>query len=159
LELSAKTEYAVRAMIDLAAQGGGQTTFDEIARRQRVPPTFIPQIMRDLGRAGLVTTVRGFGGGVRLAMAPEAISVRAVFEAVQGPMALYRCLAQAECDHEADCALRDVWIAAQAEMLRVFERTTLADLLTNVTKQKCPGCAASTASQSCKTNREATHAR
>jgi len=139
LELPAKTEYAMRAIVDLAAQRGGQTTFDEIAQRQKVPPNFMPQIMRELARAGLVTTVRGFGGGVRLALDPGEISVRAVMEAVQGPLALYRCLSQAECEHEADCVLRDLWVQAQDEMLKVFERTTVADLLRRVRRRKCSG--------------------
>ena len=134
------------------------TTFDEIARRQNVPPNFMPQIMRDLRRAGLVTTVRGFGGGVRLAVPPSEINVRAVFQAVEGPMALYRCLTQVECEHESDCALREVWLGAQEEMLKVFERTTLADLLKKVRKQTCPGCGAPAECGPGKTAREATHA-
>jgi len=159
VELSAKTGYAVRAMVDLAAQKGGQTTFEEVARRQNVPPNFMPQIMRDLRRAGLVTTVRGFGGGVRLAAPPGEISVRAVFEAVEGPMALYRCLAQAECGHEGDCALREVWLLAQQEMLKVFERATLADLLKKVHMHKCPATGGAAARGPTMTQREATHAR
>jgi len=90
----------------------------------------MPQIMRDLGKAGLVRTARGFGGGVRLARPARQVSLRAVIEAMQGPVAIYRCLAkEADCPQAQDCRLRKVYQRAQQAMLRVMERTSLEDLI------------------------------
>ena len=132
MELLTKAEYGVRAAMDLARCGEDQTTFNAIADRQRIPPKFMPQIMRDLSKAGLVVTTRGFRGGVRLARPPSQISLRAVVEAIEGPLALYRCLVSTSaCERAAECSLRPVWSRAQDALLQVFERTALSDLARN----------------------------
>ena len=92
MQLTSRTEYAVRAMIDLASLEGGQATAKEIAKRQEIPPKFLPQIMVDLSRAGLVQGTRGSGGGVRLAADPTKVTLRRIVDAIEGPMALYACL-------------------------------------------------------------------
>jgi Rrf2 family protein len=132
LELSTKAEYGVRAAIDLARCGDEQSTFHAIADRQSIPPKFMPQIMRDLAKAGLVVTTRGFRGGVRLARPAHQITLRAVVEAIEGPMALYRCLASpAACERSPYCTLRPVWVRAQDAMLDVLGRTLLSHLARN----------------------------
>lgn len=131
MELSAKAEYGVRAMLDLGLNGG-RTTFDEIAGRQRIPQGFMPQIMRDLGKAGLVVTSRGFGGGVRLAGDPAAITVRAIVEALEGPLRVFRCLSDpGRCPANADCAVQEMWSRVQRRMAEVLEHITLAELVAN----------------------------
>lgn len=136
MELSAKAEYGVRAMLDLGLQGG-QSTFEEIAGRQGIPPKFMPEIMRDLGKAGLVVTTRGFGGGVRLALEPEDVTVRAVVEALEGPLVIFRCLSNpGRCPADENCAVQEMWSQAQEEMAGVLERTTLADLVAGARKRR-----------------------
>ena len=86
--------------------------------------------MRDLCRAGIVRTARGFGGGVWLARPAREVSLRAVVEAIQGPIAIYRCLSEnGGCTQEANCRLRKVYMQAQDAMIGVMEHTTLADLI------------------------------
>ena len=132
LELSTKAEYGVRAAIDLAQCGDQQTTFQAIADRQGIPPKFMPQIMRDLSKAGLVVTTRGFRGGVRLARPSAEISLRSLVEAIEGPLAIYRCLASTSvCPRAAHCTLRPVWLQAQEALLEVFEDTALSELARN----------------------------
>jgi Rrf2 family protein len=132
LELSTKAEYGVRAAIDLAQCSEEQTTFHAIADRQGIPPKFMPQIMRDLSKAGLVVTTRGFRGGVKLARSSAEISLRALVEAIEGPLAIYRCLASASvCPRAPHCSLRPVWMRAQEALLQVFERTPLSELARN----------------------------
>lgn len=132
MELSTKAEYGVRAAIDLAQCRGEQTTFHAIAERQDIPPKFMPQIMRDLSKAGLVVTTRGFRGGVKLARSPQEISLRAVVEAIEGPIAIYRCLtAISSCPRAAHCSVRPVWMRGQKAMLAIFERTPLSELARN----------------------------
>ena len=86
--------------------------------------------MRDLCRAGIVRTARGFGGGVWLARPAHQVSLRAVVEAIQGPIALYRCLIEdGNCPQREGCRLREVYVQAQDALIGVMERTTLADLI------------------------------
>jgi Rrf2 family protein len=132
LEFSTKAEYGVRAAIDLAQCGDQQTTFQAVADRQGIPPKFMPQIMRDLSKAGLVITMRGFRGGVRLARPSAEISLRSVVEAIEGPLAIYRCLTSASVCHRAPhCTLRPVWMRAQRALLAVLEETALSELARN----------------------------
>ena len=72
MELTRKAEYAIAALVDLASQEKGAFTLSrEIAKRQRIPSNFIPQIMATLSRKGWVEGVRGSGGGVRLRVPPR----------------------------------------------------------------------------------------
>jgi len=136
VELSAKAEYGVRAMLELGLREG-QSTFEEIANCQSIPPGFMPEIMRDLSKAGLVATSRGFGGGVRLAIDAAAITVRAIVEALQGPLAIFRCLnAPQKCPGHENCVVQEMWSRAQGEMANVLERTMLADLVASARERQ-----------------------
>lgn len=131
MQLTSRTEYAVRAMLDLAKLEGGQATAKEIARRQEIPPKFLPQIMVDLSRAGLVQGTRGSGGGVRLAVDPAKVTIRRIVDAIEGPMALYGCLEESGvCQREGRCEVQHVWAWAQSRFLRALEDFTLYDLVT-----------------------------
>jgi Rrf2 family transcriptional regulator, iron-sulfur cluster assembly transcription factor len=130
MQLTSRTEYAVRAMIDLARLDGGQATAKEIAKRQEIPPKFLPQIMVDLSRAGLVQGTRGSGGGVRLAVDPAKVTLRRIVDAIEGPMALYACLEEGGvCHREGRCEVQHVWAWAQSRFLRALEEFTLLDLV------------------------------
>lgn len=131
MQLTSRTEYAVRAMVDLARLEGGQATAKEIAKRQDIPPKFLPQIMVDLSRAGLVQGTRGSGGGVRLAVDPAKVTVRRIVDAIEGPMALYNCLEEGgACRKQGQCEVQHVWAWAQSRFLRALEDFTLYDLVT-----------------------------
>ena len=76
MKLSTKGRYAVMAMVDLAAHyGEGPVTLSDIASRQEISLSYLEQLFAKLRRAGLVQSVRGPGGGYKLAMAPHALSV------------------------------------------------------------------------------------
>jgi Rrf2 family protein len=131
MQLTSRTEYAVRAMVDLARLEGGQATAKEIAKRQDIPPKFLPQIMVDLSRAGLVQGTRGSGGGVRLAVDPAKVTVRRIVDAIEGPMALYGCLEDGGvCRRQGRCEVQHVWAWAQSRFLKALEEFTLYDLVT-----------------------------
>ena len=118
-------------MLDLAQGEGGQTTLEEIAERQGVPPTMMPGIVHALARAGLAETARGHGGGVRLGRPAEGISVRHVLESLERPLRLQRCEELGpRCPRrgQAACALREMWARTEAAVLGVWEATTLAEL-------------------------------
>jgi len=131
MQITAKTEYALRAMVELASCEGETSTAAEIAARQGIPEKILPGIVRSLATAGLVETARGFGGGVRLAQPPEAVSVRDVWEALEGPLELSRCAAAgSNCPIGLGerCPLQGLWERTRARMLEEWSSTTLRDL-------------------------------
>ncbi len=88
MRLSRRARYALCGVFDLAFNGHGEPIrVQQIGERQGIPHRFLEQIFRDLGRAGLVQGKRGPGGGYVLAQPPEDITLRAIVEAVEGPIA------------------------------------------------------------------------
>lgn len=130
VRLSAKTEYALRAMIDLAMHPGVRTTFLDIARRQGIPRKFLPTVLHSLIQSGLVTSTRGYGGGVQLAGDAEKITVRQIIEKVDGQQILYDCEVRGnDCAQQGQCKLRSVLINAGEAMLDVMAHVSLAELV------------------------------
>lgn len=130
IRLSAKTDYALRAMIDLAMHPEERTTLPAIAERQGIPRKFLPTVLQSLIQAGLVHTIRGYGGGVELARNAEKISVRQIIESVEGRQQLYDCdIRGNDCAMLEECRLRDLLRKAETAMLEVLGDTTLADLI------------------------------
>jgi Rrf2 family protein len=131
VRLSAKTEYALRAMLDLAEQSKNKrTTLPAIAERQGMPRKFLPMVLESLIQARLVHSTRGFGGGVELACEPSEVTIRQIIESVDGPQQLYSGNARGnEKEHPLDSGLRNVLDLASQAMLDVLEKTTLGDLL------------------------------
>ena len=130
VRLSAKTDYALRAMLDLAMHPDVRTTFPAIAERQGIPRKFLPTVLQSLIQTGLVRTIRGYGGGIELAGNPAEISIRQIVESVEGRQQLYDCDSRnLDCTSKANCLLRDVLDRAGNAMLGVLENTTLAALV------------------------------
>ncbi|MHB9133514.1 MAG: RrF2 family transcriptional regulator [Armatimonadota bacterium] len=130
IRISAKTEYALRAMIDLAMHPDERTTFPAIAERQGIPRKFLPTVLQSLTQAGLVRTIRGYGGGVELCCDPSTITLRSIVENVEGPQQLHDCDSRSiECGRKGECLLRGVLECAGNAMMQVLETTTLADLV------------------------------
>ena len=128
VRISAKADYAVRAMLTLVA-ADAPVPADEVCRRHDLPTPFLQKILGELRQSGLVTTVRGREGGHRLARAPEEITVADVLRAVEGPLADVHGQAPEDVDYGQGAeVLQDVWIALRANMRAVLEHVTLADL-------------------------------
>lgn len=108
---------------------GTVVMIDDVSREERIPKSFAAKIFQSLVRAGLVRSNRGSGGGFTLAKAPEEITVLDVIEAIEGKIALQRCLTEpTACDHSGGCALCGLFEQAQDRVKEVFSRTNLADL-------------------------------
>jgi Rrf2 family protein len=130
VRVSAKVDYGLRAMVELAAAPPGFVTSAELAAAQEIPPKFLENILLQLRHAGLVTSQRGAEGGHRLARAPEEISVADVIRALEGPIATVRGVRPDDLEYSgAAVALLDVWLRLRASMRGVLEDTTLADLV------------------------------
>jgi Rrf2 family protein len=130
VRVSAKTDYALRATIELAVgEQGVPVKGERIAQAQEIPLKFLENILLDLKHAGLVQSQRGAEGGYWLARAPEEISLADVIRAVEGPIANVRGMRSDEVEYRGAAApLRDVWVAVRANLRAVLETVTLADL-------------------------------
>jgi Rrf2 family protein len=131
VRISAKVDYAVRAMCVLAAHSGdAPVKADQMAGAQQIPLSFLENILVDLKRAGLVRSLRGQVGGYRLARPATEISIANIIRAVEGPLADVRGVRPEGLAYEAPAtALRDVWLANRVAVRRVLERVTIADLV------------------------------
>lgn len=133
MRLTAKSEYGLIAVIDLACRyGEGPVSAREISERRAIPARFLEQLFVSLRRAGLVTAQRGARGGFSLAHDPAAITVLDVVEALEGPLETSMCdHERAEgCTRSDACAASSVWSRATSALRNVFESTTLSDLAT-----------------------------
>jgi Rrf2 family protein len=130
MRISAKADYAVRAMVELAATVEEKPIKAErIATAQDIPLNFLENILGELRHAGLVRSHRGAEGGFRLARNPSEISVADVIRAVDGPLATVRGAPPEESEYKgASEALPRVWIAVRANLRRVVEHVTVADI-------------------------------
>ncbi len=132
MRVSARVDYAVRALAELAAAAGtGPMKGDAIAAAQQIPLRFTENILSDLRRAGVVASRRGAVGGYWLKEPAETITVADVIRHVEGPLADVRGDPPEEVVYTgAATALQDVWIAARATLRSVLEVVTIADIAT-----------------------------
>ena len=132
MRVSARADYAIRALLELtAARPGEPVRGDAIARAQGIPSKYLENLLADLRRARLIASQRGVNGGYRLARPASAISLADVIRAIDGPLAGVRDSAPEDVSYEgAAASLRDVWVALRASMRTVLEATTLANVAT-----------------------------
>ena len=130
MRISVKVDYAVRAMIQLAAVSSAEPVkADTIARAQDIPLKFLLGILSDLKRAHLLRSQRGAEGGYWLKVPAESITIADVIRHVEGPLADVRGEAAEDVAYAgAAVALQDVWIATRATLRSVLETTTIADV-------------------------------
>jgi Rrf2 family protein len=129
VRITAKVDYAVRAMCELAGHGPGPRRGELIAAGQNIPHSFLENILHELKRAGLVATQRGVDGGYRLAKPADEISVADIIRAVEGPLADVRGMRPETLTFEGSAErLRDVWLAVRVNLRAVLEQVTVADI-------------------------------
>lgn len=130
MRMSAKAEYAVRAMIELATvESGTLIKTDDLAAAQGIPPQFLVDILSDLRTDRLVRSHRGRDGGYALARPASEISIADVLRCIDGPLASVRDIGLGDLPYAGPtAALTDVWRALRASMRAVLERTSLADV-------------------------------
>jgi Rrf2 family transcriptional regulator, cysteine metabolism repressor len=134
LKVSQKTEYAMRAMVELAIRrtkdGDQLVSARAIAEAQHIPLRFLEQQLGTLHKAGLVQSFRGAGGGCRLARDPSEVRVADVVDAIEGPLYPMSCLHEEdhECFQDSRCGLQELWGDVHVAIRQVFEKTTVAEL-------------------------------
>jgi Rrf2 family protein len=130
MRVSARVDYGVRAVLELAAAQGRPVKGDDIARAQDIPLNFLENILADLRNADLVRTQRGPAGGYWLARSPEEIPLAEVIRAVEGPLASVRGEPPEAVSYEgAAASLQTIWIAVRANLRAVLDEVTLADVV------------------------------
>jgi Rrf2 family protein len=131
LELTKRGDYAVRAMLALARDPGDRpVAARRIADAMDIPVRFLPQVLGDLQRAGLVEATAGRSGGYRLAASAETISLLAVIEAVEGDSRRRTCVLRGgPCGVDGFCDVHAVFFAGQEALLAELAGASLADLV------------------------------
>jgi Rrf2 family protein len=132
MRMSAKAEYAVRAMVQLAtATDGALVKTDDLAKAQGIPAQFLVDILAELRTDHLVRSHRGRDGGYELARPAADISIADVLRSIDGPLASVRDIGLGDLPYSGPtAALTDVWRALRASMRSVLEETSLADVAT-----------------------------
>jgi Rrf2 family protein len=132
MHVSARTDYAVRALVELAAADRQPLKRERLAAAQDIPIKFLGNILQELKNAGLVQTHRGAEGGYWLAVPADRITLADVIRAVDGPLANVRGERPELVSYPGAAEpLRAVWVAVRASLRSVLEQVTLADVARN----------------------------
>ncbi len=131
LELTKRADYAIRAVLALARTPADERrSVRQVAADQRIPARFLPQVMGDLARAGLVEGTVGRSGGYRLARPSTDISLLDVVEAVEGDSRRRSCVLRGgPCALDGVCDVHLVFAAAQADVIGRLRATTLSEAI------------------------------
>jgi Rrf2 family protein len=136
MRLSARVDYALRAVVEIAA-AAGPLTAERIARAQGIPPKFLESILLQLRRGGVVCAQRGPEGGYWLARPATDITLADVIRVIDGPLAHVRGQRPEEIGyHGAAQALQEVWIALRASEREILELVTIADVASGKLPQR-----------------------
>lgn len=131
--LSHKARYALRALVELAREGGSQMTAADLSVRADAPRKFLEAILLELSRGGIVRSRRGKFGGYALARGPEAISFADIIRVIDGPLALAPCVSRTafrkcdDCPTLEGCSLREALLRARDATAEVLDGYSLAD--------------------------------
>lgn len=131
MQLTRQGDYAIRTILVLAETSQDElVSIKEIASKQEISLHFLNKIVQSLAKSGIVITIRGSQGGIKLSRPPDKISLRDVVEAIEGPIALNICVAHQEgCRRQGFCRVHSVWREAQAALLAKLEGVSFADLV------------------------------
>jgi len=130
MHVTAKADYAVRAVVELA--GSSQESprkVDDVAQSQAIPVSFLENILTQLRSSGIVRSQRGPEGGYWLARPPADVTLADIIRAVEGPLVGVRGQRPEEIEYIGSAeALQSVWIALRANLRKVLESVSVADV-------------------------------
>lgn len=140
MKITAKSRYALRILVDIAASGGeGPRTIKEIAASQGISEKFISRIAVPLRRAGLLATERGVNGGLRLARFPDKITLLDIVTATDGALSLVRCLSRpGVCQRQGRCAAEKAWGRVNDALSAALRRVKLSDVVAEQSRYSGP---------------------
>jgi Rrf2 family protein len=130
VRVTAKVDYAVRALLELAAANDGPVKGERIAQAQEIPLKFLENILIDLRHANIVRAQRGADGGYWLARPANEVTLGEIIRAVEGPLASVRGEPPEDVNYSGAAEnLRTVWVAVRASLRAVVDELTLADVV------------------------------
>lgn len=131
LKLSRMIDYGVVILSQMTNQRDGLTTAPELAEATGLPAPMVSKVLKSLARSDLVTSHRGVRGGYSLSRGPQDISVAAIVEALEGPVALTACVeaSDSHCRVESLCPIRGGWEKVNDAIRDALEAVSLADLI------------------------------
>ena len=132
MRVSTKGRYGLRLLLDLALHGtkGEPRMLQEIAASQNISKKYLSQLVIKLRQGGLISSVRGAGGGYKLARPPKMITIMDVLETMEGPIAIVDCLADSgSCERSGRCPPQMLWSQINQKVRNVLMEYTLQDLL------------------------------
>jgi Rrf2 family protein len=130
MRVTAKVDYAVRALLELAVARDGPLKGERIAQAQEIPLKFLENILIDLRHANIVRAQRGAEGGYWLARPANEVTIGEVIRAVEGPLASVRGEPPEDMNYSGPAEhLRTVWVAVRASLRAVVDELTLADVV------------------------------
>jgi Rrf2 family protein len=146
LDLTKRSDYAIRAMLALAMVRGGLLSSRRIAEQMHIPPRFLPQIMGDLTRAGLVIAHPGRAGGYQLAENSHVTTLLRVIEAVEGDPHRRICVMRGTpCREDGECGVHTIFFAAEEALLEQLSSATLGGVIDTALAAEAAKAAESTA--------------
>lgn len=129
MQISAKADYALRALVELCARGGGPVKGEVLAVAQGIPPRFGESILAQLRQRAILVSRRGAEGGYWLARPADQITIAEVLRATDGPLASVRGLRPEAVAYQGPAeTLAEVWIAVRTSLRAVLEEVTIADV-------------------------------
>lgn len=130
MRISMKSDYALRAMMELAATYGNRSLqTSEIAARRAIPESYLEQLLTTLRKAGFVASSRGPQGGHSLALHPSQVTAGDVVKALDGPVIVLDCLDSSDaCQHSNPCVLRELWLEVRGAVEGTLDRITIEEL-------------------------------
>ena len=133
MNFTAKEDYGIRAVVDIAAnRGAAPVQTKEIAARQGIPEQFLEQLLASLRRAGIIRSIRGAGGGYDLARRASQITIGDILRTLSGPIVPIRCVNEpntAGCEQEEACGVADLWRRLTTAITDVVDTTTVQDIV------------------------------
>ena len=133
MDISRKTDYSLRMLSELVKSDGGIVSVRTAAEKNGIPYSFARSIQHDLVRAGIVESMRGSHGGMRLAVDPKKVTIKTIIEAVQGPVYVATCSECGEdggaCPFRPECHFNPIWCEAERILEVYFNSATLYDVV------------------------------
>ena len=137
MQVSKTLDYAVRSLIYMGNHEIPRMSMKEISQAQHIPQNYLAKIMRRLVERGLVRSMVGPEGGYFLRKTPKEISLKDIYEAVEGELRVIDCMDQdSVCALYENCTQLPVWDKLKVSMIKLLENTTLEDLLNDVDSKK-----------------------
>lgn len=130
MEITRRTDYAIRMVAALVQNDGMPLSVKTAAELQDVPYSFARSIQHDLVQSGIITTLRGAYGGMVLAVDPDELTLAKLMDTVQGPILISTCLAkEGWCPREEQCVFHKVWEGASEILADYLSSVTIKELL------------------------------